>query len=121
MRRVLLYAAVALVCLMVLFPAYWMLVTSVPATPHTIPYPHPPLARQPLPGLGGRHAGLPGPVDRRRLRPLPLLVARPLGLRLHPPHHPDASRGPADHPDLHHLPAGRADRHAPRSEEHTSE
>ena len=39
MRRVLLYAAVALVCAMVLFPAYWMLVTSVRPTRDTISYP----------------------------------------------------------------------------------
>ncbi len=38
-RRLLLYAAVALVCAAVLFPAYWMLVTSVRPTRETISYP----------------------------------------------------------------------------------
>jgi multiple sugar transport system permease protein len=39
LRRLALYAAVALVCAAVLFPAYWMLVTSVRPTRETISYP----------------------------------------------------------------------------------
>jgi multiple sugar transport system permease protein len=38
-RRLLLYAAVGLVCAAVLFPAYWMLVTSVRPTREAISYP----------------------------------------------------------------------------------
>lgn len=39
MRRLLLYATVALVCAMVLFPVYWMLTLSVRPTRDTISYP----------------------------------------------------------------------------------
>jgi len=38
-RRLALYATVALVCAMVMFPAYWMLVTSLRPTRDTIAYP----------------------------------------------------------------------------------
>ena len=38
-RRALLYASVAAVCAVVLFPAYWMLVISIRPTRYTINYP----------------------------------------------------------------------------------